>query len=109
MPTLRRFAWTLAGNSGRSVGWGVAGWLVLLGDPVKKEVIWRWAGSAAAPANWRLVRGFMMGDDIVEDEDDEISCIEDEAAKLQEKLYRGGRWSIKAAMGQMTLQCLFFS
>lgn len=31
-----------------------------------------------------------MGDDIVEDEDDEISCIEGEAAKLQEKLCRGG-------------------
>lgn len=50
-----------------------------------------------------------MGDDIVEDEDDEVSCNEDEAVKLQEKLYRGGRWSIRAAMGQMTLRCLFFS
>ena len=26
-------------------------------EALKKEVIWRWAGSAAAPANWRLVRG----------------------------------------------------
>lgn len=100
----------LAGNSGRSVGWGVAGWPVLLGDPVKKDVIWRWAGSAAAPANWRLVRGFdMMGDDGSKDWGDEVSCNKDEAAKLQDKLYRGGRWSIRAAMGQMTLRCLFFS
>lgn len=37
----------------------------------------------------------------------EMSCYKDEAAKLQEKLYRGGRWSIRAAMGQMTLRCFF--
>lgn len=24
---------------------------------LKNEVIWRWEGSLAAPANWRLVRG----------------------------------------------------
>lgn len=50
-----------------------------------------------------------MGDDGSKDWGDEVSCNKDEAAKLQDKLYRGGRWSIRAAMGQMTLRCLFFS
>lgn len=50
-----------------------------------------------------------MGDDGGEYKGDKVSCNKDEAAELQEKLYRGGRWSIRAAMGQMTLRCLFFS
>jgi hypothetical protein len=35
--------------------------LLLVGDALeKKDVIWRWAGSLAAPANWRFVRGADM-------------------------------------------------
>lgn len=32
-----------------------------VGVVLKKEVIERWAGSLAAPANWRLVREFDIG------------------------------------------------
>lgn len=63
MPTLIRLDWVSAGNSILTGGIEeAASELELATVPVveKKEVICRWAGSLAAPANWRLVRGAVM-------------------------------------------------
>ena len=71
MPTESRLVWTEEGSEGW-IGLGVCaprGGMSARGEGeeeeerfpvVKKEVIWRWAGSLAAPANWRFVRGADM-------------------------------------------------
>lgn len=54
MPTLRRLAST---DDGR-IGLDGSEFRLSLGDlGLKKDVIWRWAGSADAPAKGRFVRG----------------------------------------------------
>jgi len=61
MPTVRRLDWTWAGRGGLVSGVvvGVVAEELLVEEEVllKKAVIWRWAGSLAAPAKGRLVLG----------------------------------------------------
>jgi hypothetical protein len=52
MPTLSRLAWTLLGRTGCRSGTSSPG-----ARAAKKDVIWRWAGSAEEPAKGRFVRG----------------------------------------------------
>lgn len=51
-----------AGKTGREQGTAIASGKEseVLSTEGKKEVIWRWEGSLAAPANWRFVRGADM-------------------------------------------------
>lgn len=63
MPTFNKLDWVSAGRIGRkvdAVGDGAASEAPVPAAAVKKEVIWRCAGSLAAPANWRLARGADM-------------------------------------------------